>query len=214
MNIMEPENFIDETVIVRGVNIENVYDDCLSWIQIYQTNLFEEKPTTIHGTFGREIRRIPRHGVDVDISLKYDEQNHDPTNVIVRIRIHRPEWSNIVSRNNYHYPLYELVEEFWRHVGIKLTDNVLRHIYPIPIIDKITSKYILDFFIQTPIPTLGFLGLLWILPLFFKNPFGFFVISLSAVGCLYLLRHSSWFTLQQIRKFRELKRFLYPDTST
>ena len=207
---MEPENFIDETVKIEGVDIEKVYDDCLSWMQMYQTNLFVEKPTTIHGRLGREIQRIPRHGVDVDISLNYDEQDYNSSNVIVQIRIMRPEWSNIVSRNNYHYPLYEFVEEFWKYIGVNVTDEILRHIYTKQIIDKIMSKYLLDFFIQTPIPAIGFFGLIWILPLFLNNLLGFIFISLSVVGCLFLLRYSSLLNLLKVRKFRELKRVLYP----
>ena len=138
---MEPEHIIDETVTIRGADIETVYDDCLSWLKKKQATIKQEdKPFYLQATHiehhgGRFIRVFKW----IDIQLTEAQAS-----VTINIKIDPPEGITL-TRSQRRLEQYRLswktyVIGLWRNIGVEFNQNVERQVFSYELLEnQVTS---------------------------------------------------------------------------
>jgi hypothetical protein len=193
---LEPEHIIDETVTIEDVYIEDVYKISLIWLEkIRSTFEVTDLNTFIRARHeGEREDHIEDYPKIIEIHLKPIRNN-----VLVRMTMDQT-WkkSPIDSYENRRNIWKNLVEDYWRELGVEITDDVLRYLHPAKNLDKdVEWRW-------------GLIQAYIILALFFflvgvNNP----TVGVKAGYLTFILLLICFFEYWGITKIRKRKRSLY-----
>jgi len=190
-----PEHIIDEQATIKGADIEEVYDACLSWLASLKARILEQKrPNFIkaqHGSGRRE--RVQKHGKIFLIRLSSKGKD-----IVIDLKIPPISW--IPSQKSPVYPIYwtEFVENLWRHVGVPISDDLLRRLYPLKNLRRMIYDNLVTIFTMVILFGLGI----------YISQFGPSWLVVLGVTGLLATTHPSFLDALKLRnKLKEL----YPD---
>jgi hypothetical protein len=135
---LEPEHIIDEQASIKGVFIEDVYDNCVKWLKKYSAELLEENdPFFIKAYHKGQRAWYEDWGKVISISLK-KEAGFVNIRVIMDEREENPFLEGYENRRR---SWSKLVEDLWKHLGVEMNNEMLEDLYSKSDLEKIIGDH-------------------------------------------------------------------------
>lgn len=194
---MDEDFLIDEQATLRSNSIEELYEDCLSWLRMKKAKIVEEKrPNFVKALHGRG-EGVWAQDTGKFFIIKLVQKND--FNVIVKFQIPPLKW--LLKREKpyiYHLWWYQYIEQLWTHLGVTINETYLKRLYPYTNLKKMKKRNFLVFYFLTIVFGISIVVFLLGAPFMIVLPVGLWILT-------------AYPRLLEANKLNKKMRKLYPD---
>jgi len=176
-----------DTVIIKNKDITEIFSSTLGWLEKEKADILEIEPPFF-------VSAIHQYGVDEKLYKKEIQIKLSTINSGLQIEFTVVKTIDY-SVNSPSMVFIGLIEDFYKHIGVKVTDEIIRRLYPIDALNRLIRNNLIVIFLFNSI------SLIFILQGAFEN----FLAILGIVG----ISGMSIPSLISIIRFYNVKNRLY-----